>query len=46
VYELVFEPLARKVWGDPKLLSADLARARIPAGGAGELILRPAEAQA
>jgi protoporphyrinogen oxidase len=40
VYELVFEPLARKVWGDPKLLSADLARARIPTGGAGELILR------
>jgi protoporphyrinogen oxidase len=40
VYELVFEPLAFKVWGDPKLLSADLARARIPAGGATELILR------
>ena len=40
VYELVFEPLARKVWGDPKLLSAELARARIPSGGASELILR------
>jgi protoporphyrinogen oxidase len=40
VYELVFEPLARKVWGDPKLLSAELARARIPSGGAAELILR------
>lgn len=40
VYELVFEPLARKVWGDPRLLSADLARARIPSGGATELILR------
>src|SRR5207247_8337134 len=40
VYELIFEPLARKVWGDPKLLSADLARARIPSGGATELILR------
>ena len=40
VYELVFAPLARKVWGDPKLLSADLARARIPSGGASELILR------
>ncbi len=40
VYELVFEPLARKVWGDPSLLSADLARARIPSGGATELILR------
>ena len=40
VYELVFEPLAMKVWGDPRLLSADLARARIPSGGATELILR------
>ena len=40
VYELVFEPLARKVWGDPKLLSPDLAQARIPSGGAAELILR------
>src|SRR6185503_18728023 len=40
VYELVFEPLARKVWGDPRLLSAELARARIPSGGAAELILR------
>lgn len=40
VYELVFEPLASKVWGDPKQLSADLARARIPSGGATELILR------
>jgi protoporphyrinogen oxidase len=40
VYELVFEPLARKVWGDPSLLSAELARARIPSGGAAELILR------
>jgi protoporphyrinogen oxidase len=40
VYELVFEPLAWKVWGDPRQLSADLARARIPSGGAAELILR------
>jgi protoporphyrinogen oxidase len=40
VYELVFEPLASKVWGDPKQLSAELARARIPSGGATELILR------
>ncbi|HET8647777.1 MAG TPA: FAD-dependent oxidoreductase, partial [Vicinamibacteria bacterium] len=40
VYELVFEPLAAKVWGDPRQLSADLARARIPSGGAAELILR------
>jgi protoporphyrinogen oxidase len=40
VYELVFEPLARKVGGDPALVSADLAKARIPSGGAAELILR------
>jgi protoporphyrinogen oxidase len=40
VYELVFEPLAWKVWGDPRLLSVDLAKARIPSGGATELILR------
>jgi len=40
VYELVFEPLAWKVWGDPRQLSAELARARIPSGGATELILR------
>ncbi len=40
VYQLVFEPLARKVWGDPELLSPDLAQARIPSGGAAELILR------
>jgi protoporphyrinogen oxidase len=40
VYELVFEPLAWKVWGDPRLLSVDLARARIPSSGATELVLR------
>ncbi len=40
VYELVFEPLAWKVWGDPKQLAAELAAARIPSGGATELILR------
>jgi protoporphyrinogen oxidase len=40
VYELVFEPLAWKVWGDPKLLAAELAKARIPSGGAADLILR------
>ncbi len=40
VYELVFEPLAWKVWGDPKQLSADLAEARIPSGGPLDLILR------
>lgn len=40
VYELVFAPLAWKVWGDPGLLAAELAQARIPAGGAADLILR------
>jgi protoporphyrinogen oxidase len=40
VYELVFEPLAQKVWGNPRELAAELARARIPSGGATELILR------
>ncbi|PYQ15202.1 MAG: hypothetical protein DMF80_10260 [Acidobacteria bacterium] len=40
VYELVFEPLAWKVWGDPRQLSVDLARARIPSSGATELVLR------
>jgi len=40
VYQLVFEPLAWKVWGDPKKLAAELAAARIPSGGATELILR------
>ena len=40
VYELVFEPLAWKVWGDPKELSWELAAARIPSGGATELVLR------
>jgi len=40
VYELVFEPLAFKVWGNPRELSVDLARARIPSTGATELLLR------
>ena len=45
VYQLVFEPLARKVWGDPKKLAAELAAARIPSGGATELILATPEAE-
>ncbi len=40
VYELVFEPLAWKVWGNPKEVHAEMARTRIPSGGAGELILK------
>lgn len=31
LYELVFEPLADKVWGDPSTLSCDIASTRIPA---------------
>jgi protoporphyrinogen oxidase len=31
LYELVFEPLADKVWGDPSTLSSDIASTRIPA---------------
>jgi protoporphyrinogen oxidase len=30
LYELVFEPLAGKIWGDPATLSADIAKTRIP----------------
>ncbi len=40
VYELVFEPLAWKVWGDPSQISVDLARARIPGTGPGDALLR------
>jgi protoporphyrinogen oxidase len=40
VFELVFEPLARKVWGDPAEIAAELAEARVPAGGPGDLLLR------
>ncbi len=40
VYELVFEPLAWKVWGDPSQISVDLAEARIPGSGPGDALLR------
>lgn len=39
-YELVFEPLADKVWGDPSSLHPDMARTRIPASGGLDVILR------
>lgn len=29
IYSLVFETYAKKIWGDPSMLSSDLARARI-----------------
>ena len=39
-YELVFEPLAEKVWGDPATLHPEMARTRLPSSGAMELILK------
>ena len=39
-YELVFEPLADKVWGDPSNLHPEMARTRLPSSGATELILK------
>jgi len=39
-YELVFEPLAEKVWGDPASLHPEMARTRLPASGGMDLILR------
>jgi protoporphyrinogen oxidase len=39
-YELVFQPLADKVWGDPASLHPDMARARVPASGGLEVILK------
>ena len=39
-YELVFEPLADKVWGDPASLHAEMARARVPASGGLDVILK------
>jgi protoporphyrinogen oxidase len=40
VYELVFEPLAWKVWGDPSRIAAELAEARVPGGGPAQMLLR------
>lgn len=39
-YELVFEPLADKVWGNPAELHPDMARTRVPASGGLEVILK------
>lgn len=39
-YELVFEPLADKVWGDPATLHPEMARTRLPASGGAEVILK------
>ena len=40
IYQLVFEPLADKIWADPHTLSADIARARIPATNIIDTLLR------
>ena len=39
-YELVFQPLAEKVWGEPGSLHPEMARARVPASGGLEVILK------
>lgn len=39
-YSEVFMPLAEKIWGDPRRLSADIARTRIPTKSAYDLIFR------
>ena len=39
-YELVFEPLADKVWGEPSELHSEMARTRVPASGGFEIILK------
>ncbi|MFH1798710.1 MAG: NAD(P)-binding protein [Candidatus Omnitrophota bacterium] len=40
IYEVVFKPLAEKTWGNPKLLSADIAKTRIPTKSVFDLIAR------
>ncbi|MEW5894766.1 MAG: FAD-dependent oxidoreductase [Candidatus Omnitrophota bacterium] len=39
-YQLVFEPMAEKIWGNPSTLHADIAKTRIPSSGAWELVLK------
>lgn len=39
-YELVFKPLAEKVWGDPSSLHPEMARTRLPASGGMEVALK------
>jgi protoporphyrinogen oxidase len=39
-YELVFEPLADKVWGDPATLHPEMARTRVPASGGLDVALK------
>lgn len=40
LYSIIFQPLAEKVWGDPKNLSSDISKARIPSKNLLDIILR------
>jgi protoporphyrinogen oxidase len=40
VYDVVFRPLAEKVWGEPATLHPDMARTRLPASSALDVLLR------
>jgi protoporphyrinogen oxidase len=40
VYDLVFAPLAEKVWGEPSELHPDMARTRLPASSGFDVLLR------
>ncbi len=40
LYELVFKPLADKVWGSPETLSADIAKTRIPSANILDVLAR------
>lgn len=40
IYRIVFQPLAEKAWGDPRTLSADIARTRIPTKNIFDLLFR------
>lgn len=40
IYDIVFHPLIEKIWGDPKSLSAKVAKRRIPTKNTLELLLR------
>jgi protoporphyrinogen oxidase len=39
-YQMVFQPLAEKTWGDPKKLHSEMARTRVPASGGLEIMLK------
>jgi protoporphyrinogen oxidase len=40
VYDVVFRPLAEKVWGEPSTLHPDMARTRLPASSGLDVLLR------